>query len=152
MYKTEPVGQLSFTDFYMPFAGKLNGNNRWIKLAELIPWDEFEKQYAETFAESGQGAPGKPFRMALGALIIKEKMNITDEETVEQLRETPYLQYFIGMDGFRDEAPFDPSMMVHFRKRITSEMLQNINERIHAEQVKKNSKLIRKLKKKRKLR
>ncbi len=37
--------------------------------------------------------------MALEALIIKEKMNITDEETVTQLRESLYLQYFIGMDS-----------------------------------------------------
>jgi hypothetical protein len=68
--------------------------------------------------------------MALGALIIKEKLNITDEETVELIRENPYLQYLIGLQEYRDEAPFDPSMMVHFRKRITPEILSRINETI----------------------
>ena len=42
------------------------------------------------------GAPAKSFRMALAALIIKEKLRISDRETVEQIQENPYLQYFIG--------------------------------------------------------
>jgi hypothetical protein len=46
------------------------------------------------------GAPGKLFRMALGALIIKEKLGTSDRETVEQIQENPYLQYFIGMTEF----------------------------------------------------
>ncbi len=37
------------------------------------------------------GAPAKPFPMALGALIIKERLGTSDEETVEQIRENPYL-------------------------------------------------------------
>lgn len=151
MYRQESPKQLSFEDFYLPFGGHLNPDNRWVRLAELIPWDEFEESYADQFAQSGQGAPAKPFRLALGSLIIKEKLDITDEETVEQIRENHYLQYFVGMEGYKDEALFDPSMMVHFRKRITAEMLAEINERIHAEQVKKNSKKIKQLKRSGKL-
>ena len=70
---------------------------------------------------------------------------------MEQIRENPYLQFLLGMEGFRDKTPFDPSMMVYFRKRITPEMLGDINERIHTEQVKKNSKTIKHLKKNKKL-
>lgn len=152
MYRSEPEKQLSFENFYLPFGGSLNPRNRWVQLSKLIPWSEFEEKYAETFASSGMGAPAKPFRMALGALIIKESLNITDEETVEQIRETPHLQYLIGMEGYRDEEPFNSSMMVHFRNRITAEMIGEINERIHEEQVKKNRKMIKKLKRKKKLR
>jgi hypothetical protein len=151
MYRQESPRQLSFEDFYLPFGGHLNAENRWVRLAELIPWDEFEESYADLFAQSGQGAPAKPFRLALGSLIIKEKLDITDEETVEQIRENHYLQYFVGMEGYKDEELFDPSMMVHFRKRITAEMLSEINERIHSERVKKNDKQIKKLKKRGKL-
>jgi hypothetical protein len=151
MYRQESSKQLSFEDFYLPFGGHLNPDNRWVKLAELIPWDEFEQSYADQFAASGQGAPAKPFRFALGALIVKEKLGITDEETVEQIRENHYLQYLVGMEGYKDEELFDPSMMVHFRKRITAEMLAEINERIHEEQVKKNEGQIRRLKRKGKL-
>jgi len=83
------------SDFEFPFEGRLSADNRWVKMAELIPWSEFEEDYAENFP-SEMGAPAKSFRMALGALIIKEKLGISDRETVEQIRENPYLQYFIG--------------------------------------------------------
>ena len=63
------------------------------------------------------GAPAKPFRMALGALIIKEKLAISDRETVEQIKENPYKQYFIGRECYSNKAPFDASMMVHFREK-----------------------------------
>ena len=107
----------------------LTGENRWVRLAELVPWEEFENEYAEQFSQ-GQGAPAKPFRIALGALIIKEKLGTSDEETVEQIRENPYLQYFLGLSEYSDKAPFEASMMVHFRKRLNLEIVGRINERI----------------------
>ena len=67
------------------------------------------------------GAPAKPVRVALGALIIKEKMRLTDEETVEQIRENPYLQYFLGYEGYQDEALFDPSMYGAFSQAFRFE-------------------------------
>lgn len=91
MYRKVTKEQIEFHDFILPFGGTLNCNNRWIKLAELIPWEKFEEQYAELFSESGLGAPAKSFRVALGSLIIKEKMDIPDEEVVEQIHENHYL-------------------------------------------------------------
>lgn len=129
MYRREHRHQLSFADFFLPFGGKLSGDNRWIKLAELIPWDELEDDYAAQFCK-GFGAPAKPFRMALGALIIKTRMGLTDEELVEQIKENPYLQFFIGLEAFQYSAPFDPSMMVYFRKRLPESVVNDCNERI----------------------
>ena len=43
------------------------------------------------------GAPSKSVRLALGALIIKEKLQISDREVVDQIMENPYLQYFLGL-------------------------------------------------------
>jgi hypothetical protein len=115
--------------FELPFEGQLCEDNRWIVLSLLIPWSFFEAEYAQNFSED-MGAPAKSFRMALAALIIKEKLKISDRETVEQIQPNPYLQYFIGRTSYQNEAPFDPSMMVHFRQRISSDMLQKINRRI----------------------
>lgn len=129
MYRREHRNQLSFEDFFLPFGGKLSGENRWVKLADLIPWDELEDDYASQLCK-GFGAPAKPFRMALGALIIKARMNLTDEELVEQLKENPYLQFFIGLEAFQYSAPFDPSMMVYFRKRLPESVVNDCNERI----------------------
>lgn len=129
MYRRSTPGQLSFENFYLPFGGKLSGENRWVKLAELIPWEEFEAQYAEQLSE-GMGAPAKSFRLALGALIIKERLGTSDIETVEQIRENPYLQFFLGLSQYSDKAPFDASMLVHFRKRVNLELIGQINEAI----------------------
>ena len=115
-----------FENFYLPFGGKLQSDNRWISLAKLIPWDEIEELYKSQFSKTG--APAKSLRVALGALIIKEKLKLTDEETVEQILENPYLQYFIGMEEYRYEQPFDPSMMVHFRKRLNLKTISEIND------------------------
>ena len=57
------------------------------------------------------------FAWLLGLCSSKKKGGFSDEEVVEQIKENPYLQYFIGLPEFQKEAPFDPSMMVHFRKR-----------------------------------
>jgi hypothetical protein len=129
MYRRSTPGQLSFENFYLPCGGKLSGENRWVKLAELIPWKEFEEQYAEQLSE-GMGAPAKPFRMALGALIIKERLGTSDIETVEQIRENPYLQFFLGLSEYSDKAPFEASMLVHFRKRVKRELIGQINAAI----------------------
>ena len=131
MYRRPSPGQLSFVDFYLPFGGHLSGENRWVKLAELIPWSDFETLYAEQLSAT-QGAPAKSFRLALGALIIKEKLALSDEETVQQVRENPYLQYFLGFHEYRDAPPFDASMMTHFRQRLSGELLGQVNQQVVA--------------------
>lgn len=129
MYRKVETNDRSESSFELPFEGKLCEQNRWVILAKLIPWSEFEQAYALNFSEE-MGAPAKPFRMALGALIIKEKLGISDRETVEQIRENPYLQYFIGLDYYSNKPPFDASMMVHFRQRITVNLVKDVTEKL----------------------
>ena len=94
MIRTNPK-QTEFVDFYLPFNGRLKASNRWVQRAAMIPWDEVEACYAESLAGTGQGAPAKNGRIAYGALLLKEQLGITDEETVDQITEKPYLQYFL---------------------------------------------------------
>ena len=102
-------------------------SNRWVMMSKLIPWSEFEEEYALLFS-SEMGAPAKTFRMALGSLIIKEKLGTSDVETVEQIRENPYLQYFIGLSSYSNNYPFDASMLSHFRQRIGIDLVNKINK------------------------
>ena len=127
MYKPIDKLQHSFLDFNQPMGLHMNPDNRWIKMAACIPWDEFEIKYAKLFP-SDTGNVAKPLRMALGALIIQTKFQFADRELVEQITENPYLQYFIGLPGYQEEAPFDASTLVLFRKRISAEMLMEANE------------------------
>jgi hypothetical protein len=66
--------------------------------------------------------------MALGSLIIQTKYGFSDIELVEQLTENPYYQYFIGLPGYQRTAPFEASVLVAFRKRISAELLTKVNE------------------------
>jgi Transposase domain (DUF772) len=96
MYRTQEQAPIS-SDFFLSFEGKLSEDNRWIVMGSLIPWSAFESEYASFFDEN-IGAPAKTFRMALGALIIKEKLNISDRETVEQIKEKTILVTIILMN------------------------------------------------------
>lgn len=129
MYKHNSK-QLEFEDFALPFNGGLRSDNRWVKIAKFIPWEEFELLYSQSLSDSQMGSPALSVRTAVGALIIKERLGTSDEETIEQIRENPYLQYFLGFKEYKDEAPFHPSMFVHFRKRIGKKTLAKINETI----------------------
>ena len=123
--------QLEFPDFYLPFDGKLSPRNRWVHLADLIPWDLIDERYKVgkkgPSNPTGVGGPAIPSRIAFGAMIIKEKLGCTDEETVAQIIENPYLQFFLGYTEMLRDIPFDPSMMVHFRKRFDETDYSEIN-------------------------
>jgi hypothetical protein len=127
MYGRQQYETKTPENFKNPFDGQLDAENRWVKMSKMIPWEEYEEEYAKNFTEE-KGAPAKSFRMALGALIIKEMLGISDRETVEQIKENPYLQYFIGMESYSSEEAFNASMMVHFRKRIGMELINKINK------------------------
>lgn len=129
MYKKDRFHQFGLSDFNQPFGLKMNPDNRWIKKSETIPWEEIEDRYAELF-KSSTGMPAKPLRCALGSLLIQKQLGFSDRELVEEIRENPYLQYFIGLPGYVDSWPFVPSLLVEFRKRLTDEVLAEINEMI----------------------
>ena len=123
-------GQISLADFKQPVGMNLKESNRWVKKAQTIPWPEIEKRYAALFTNH-KGNVAKSLRLALGACIIQAEYGISDEETALMIQENPYLQYFCGYPGYDDDKlPFDPSLMVYFRKRLTPEILGEINEMI----------------------
>ena len=130
MYRKNDPNQMEFKDFYLPFGGKLRSDNRWVILSKQIPWQQIEQQYSANFSDSKVGCPAKSARFALGSLIIKERLGTTDREAVLQIAENPYLQYFLGFSEYKDEVPFDHSLMTHFRKRFNKNTLAEINESI----------------------
>ena len=151
MYKFDN-GQISLEDFGQPVGMNLKNSNRWVKRAQMIPWLEIEKKYAKLFMipwleiekkyaklfSNKKGNVAKSLRLGLGARIIQAEYGYSDAEIPLQIQENPYLQYFCGYKAFDDsKPPFDPSMMVYFRKRLTPEIIGEINEMIiSAEQAK----------------
>jgi len=110
--------QLVLAGFESPFDLKLNPTNRWVVLAHLIPWDEICNLYLKFVPVGQTGRPPINPRIVLGSLIIKHMCNLDDRETVDQISENIYMQYFLGYPSFTNETPFDSSLFVEFRKRL----------------------------------
>lgn len=117
MIRTQSHRQLSLAEFDWPFQTALDEENRWVKMTQCIPWDELAEAYYEGLS-STQGRPTKDARLVIGAVIIKHKLCLSDRETVAQIQENPYLQYFVGLPGYQMQAPFAPSLFVEIRKRM----------------------------------
>lgn len=123
--------QAGQSEFLLPFGGKLDPTNRWVRLAQVVPWAVAESAYVASL-KGPRGQRALPARMALGTLIIQARCGWTDRETVEQIRENPYLQFFLGFREFVQGVPFDASMLVHFRSRFGMELIGQVNEALIA--------------------
>lgn len=130
--------QLVLAGFETPFSRYLRQDNRWVTLSHKIPWDTLVSVYLSQMGNSETGADGINPRVAIGAMIIKHICNLSDRETVQQIQENMYMQYFLGYSNFNDEEPFDPSLFVDFRKRLGIEQINEINERIMVRPIEKD--------------
>ena len=130
MYRHQCYEQLKMD---LPFGVELDQNNRWIKLAAMFPWKAIDEEYQKNFT-SAEGQIAIPARLAFGALYIQSCEGFTDEQTRRHIQENPYLQYFCGMECYTLASPFDASMMTHFRKRITSAMIEKFNSSVFAKE------------------
>ncbi len=116
--------------FETPFHKQLNATNRWIVLSAKIPWDELVNIYQNQLNNAQTGADGINPRVVIGSVIIKHLCDLSDRETVLQIQENMYMQYFLGFSSFSDEEPFDASLFVEFRKRLGVEQMNAINQKI----------------------
>lgn len=130
MYKHNEKQMILPHEFFLPFGGKLNPENRWCKMAAIIPWDDIEDRYIENFENTSEGNEALSVRTALGSLIIQIRERFSDEKLMLNLTENPYMQYFIGLHAFIERPPYDSSLLVHFRKRLGKDIINEVNELI----------------------
>jgi hypothetical protein len=128
MIQYTPSNQLSFSEFKTPFEVSLDKNNRWVKFSQCIPWDALAEIYMSGFSHTGR--PAKDPRLVIGATIIKHKLCLSDEETIEQIHENPYLQFFVGFPAYTTEMPFVPSLFVEIRKRMDQSVYQHFEQAV----------------------
>ena len=127
MIKYTPSSQLTLENFKHPFHKQLKPDNRWVLLAELVPWDELADIYAKNL-DPNAGRLSVDIRMVLGALIIKHKLTLSDRDTVAMISENMYMQYFCGLSSFQTDLPFDDSLFVDIRKRMGAENFDQFND------------------------
>jgi len=121
--------QTQINEFSNLYNLQLNPQNRWIQLGHLLPWDQMVGRYKQSFS-SGKGAPAVNPRWMIGALIIKHKMNLTDEQTLLAISENPYMQFFLGLQTFCPEPLFSESLFAEVRKRLGRDTIETFNELI----------------------
>jgi hypothetical protein len=124
-----------------PFGGKLNVENRWVKLSGMMPWEELEERYRKYFSE-GMGRPAKDSRLMIGLLVVKHMKKVSDEAVVEEFMESPYIQAFCGYEGFvTDGSVIEASLLSRRRKRLGKEFFEKFEGEVLAVLIEK--KLIR---------
>lgn len=117
MIKYTPTNQLTLEGFEHPFEQELSKDNRWVKLAALIPWDDLASVYCKQLS-STSGRESIDARMVISAIIVKHKLGLDDRGTVAMISENIYLQYFCGLKSFQTVKPFHPNIFVEIRKRM----------------------------------
>ena len=117
MIRYKSNNQLTIEEFKAPFEIKLDKENRWAKLAALIPWDELADIYYRGLSKK-MGPPAIDARIVIGALIVKHKLGLDDRETIETIRENPYIQFFLGLSEYTYEDVFDRSLFTTLRYRM----------------------------------
>ena len=90
------------------------------KLAALIDWDFFEREWAGFFP-SHRGRPATSPRLVAGLLYLQHAYRLSDESVIARWVENPYYQHFTGEVFFQHRPPIDPSSLTRWRKRIGEE-------------------------------
>ena len=129
MYRRKDRKTLPLFPELFPFGGKLNENNRWLRIAELIPWEDLEDEYAKHFSDVGR--PGKDSQLVLGLLLLKHMTGLSDVGVVEEVLENPYMQAFCGFERFMTEDLLDPSTLTKMRERLGLEFFKELEAKTY---------------------
>ena len=121
--------QLQIEAFKTPFQVHLDKENRWVKLASILPWDSLASIYYQSMS-TDKGAPSISARIVIGAMIIKHKLKLDDREVVETIRENMYLQYFLGLSSYTAEPLFERSLFTAFRYRLGADKFDQMSQQI----------------------
>jgi len=122
MYRGKDRNTLPLFPELFPFGGQLDPDNRWLKIIQLLPWDDIECSYMKKF--SARGRPASDCRLVIGLLLLKHMTGLSDDGIVALVTENPYMQVFCGFDQFvtkgktKKKLILDPSTLSNARKRL----------------------------------
>lgn len=114
--------------FSTRLSNQLNPRHEMLVLAQMVPWDELEKEFFSCYYSNDikGGCPPKPTRLMIGLLLLQHIHNLSDELVVDRWVENPYWQYFCGYDLLQWKMPIDPSSLTRFRNRIGEVKMERI--------------------------
>ena len=130
MYRSEKFNPTLFGKLFH-LGSKLAGSNRWLQLAEALPWEKLDGEYGKYFA-AGQGRPAKDARLVCGLLVVKQLKDLSDEDAVAEFMESPYIQAFCGQEYFAVEDVINPGILSERRKRLGGEFMAQLEGELAA--------------------
>jgi IS5 family transposase len=98
----------------------IDGRHELVRLAALIDWSFFEREWAGFFP-SGEGRPATDPRLVAGLMYLQHAYGLSDDAVVARWVENPYFQHFTGETFFQHGAPIHPSSLSRWRGRIGEE-------------------------------
>jgi len=129
MYKSKDRKTLPLFPELFPFGGKLNENNRWLRITELIPWEELEDEYRQYFSDVGR--PATDAQLVIGLMLLKHMTGLSDEDVVVAVTENPYMQAFCGFSEFVTEEILDSSTLSKMRERLGLEFFKRLEKKTY---------------------
>jgi IS5 family transposase len=117
-HRTRPAEQ---DDLLRPrLVDMINPRHELVRLAALIDWGWFEREWAGFFP-SPEGRPALHPRLVAGLLCLQHAHGLSDEAVVARWVENPYFQHFTGETFFQHRPPIHPSSLSRWRNRIGEE-------------------------------
>ena len=121
--KTPPASP--FDLFRAHFTQILNLDHELCRLANVIDWSRFDRQFADCYSED-MGRPGNAIRLMVGLHYLKHAFDESDESVVARWVENPYWQYFCGYDYLQHDCPIHPTSLVKWRQRVGVARLETL--------------------------
>ena len=132
MIKYTPSAQRTLQLFETPFEQHLDASNRWVIMADMVPWDDMAKVFFPKLSKDS-GRETINLRIVLGALMVKHLEDLSDERTLEHIQENIYIQYFVGLSSIQTDPVFVPSLVVKIRERLGDAGSAKLNDLMIAE-------------------
>jgi len=129
MYRPKDRNTIPLFPELFPFGGKLDENNRWLRISDLIPWRELEDEYSKHFSDVGR--PATDAQLVIGLLLLKHMTGLSDVGVVQDVLENPYMQAFCGFEKFVTEDLLDPSTLTKMRERLGLEFFKELENKTY---------------------
>ena len=117
-FKANDCQQLSFFDSLSGLTAREQKalENSWAKVFADEIFPEIDEQRFAVLYSNKASRPNTPVNVIIGALIIKELFDLSDDEMVENLMLDPRYQYALHTTSF-EEQPLSDKTLSRFRKR-----------------------------------
>lgn len=130
MYRKTHNGQLNIYDFILRFVGYLKQTTDGLFFERKSTGMSSKKNTARTLTTKTRVRKHTQRMLLLAPYTFKSNWNVQTASLLNRLLKNPYMHYFIGYNEYRNEKPFDSSLLLTFRKRFPEEVMSRIIEKM----------------------